>query len=98
VDGTAPRRQWQLRSGFLISTRGTLDVALFHVGRLAYQDVDAYTRADINAEWRVTQRLSLIATGQNLLDEAHAEFRGTSALLLSTEVRRSVGVRLRWRF
>jgi iron complex outermembrane receptor protein len=98
ADGNAPRGQWQLRSGFVLGSRGNLDIAVFRVGRLQRQEVGAYTRADINAEWRVTSDLSLIATGQNLLDDAHAEDATATSLLLSTEVRRSVGVRMRWRF
>lgn len=98
TDGNAPRGQWQLRSGFVLGSHGNLDIAVFRVGRLQQQQVDAYTRADINAEWHVTPRLSLIATGQNLLDDAHAEDAGSGALLLATEVRRSVGMRVRWLF
>lgn len=98
TDGNAPREQWQLRSAFLLGTRGTLDVAIFRVGRLALQQVDAYTRADINAEWRIAPRLSLIATGQNLLDKTHPEQAGKSALVQPTEVGRSAALRLRWAF
>jgi hypothetical protein len=34
--------------------------------------------------------------GQNLLDPSHAEFTSSGALLLATEVPRSVGVRFLW--
>ena len=33
-DGSAPRRQWQVRSAFSPGTRATLNVAVFHVGPL----------------------------------------------------------------
>jgi hypothetical protein len=36
--------------------------------------------------------------GQNLLDPAHREFIDATALLLATQVPRSVSVRLRWTF
>jgi outer membrane receptor protein involved in Fe transport len=96
ADGTAPRTQWQLRSTFSPETRVTLGVAIFHVGPLAQLQVGAYTRADINAEWRLTDKLSLMAIGQNLFDAAHAEFAGTASLLLPTQVPRSASLRLRW--
>jgi iron complex outermembrane receptor protein len=96
TDLTAPRAQWQLRSAFSPFPRATLNVAIFHVGPLEQFHVAAYTRADINAEWRFSRRLSATAIGQNLFQAAHAEYAGSSALLLPTLVPRSVSVRLRW--
>jgi iron complex outermembrane receptor protein len=97
-DGDAPRHQWQLRSGFSIGPRGTLDAMLLHVGQLEQSQVAAYTRADIRAEWRLTGRLSAIAVGQNLLDAAHSEFSGAVTFLTATQIPRSASVRLRWIF
>ena len=97
-DGSAPRTQWQLRSAFSPGPRATLNVAVFHVGPLEQLQVDAYTRADVTAEWRFTSRLSAMAIGQNLFDAAHAEFAGAGSLLLATQVPRSASLRLRWTF
>jgi iron complex outermembrane recepter protein len=97
-DGSAPRTQWQLRSAFSPVSRTTLDVAIFHAGPLEQLGVDAYTRADINVEWRFTSRLSAMVIGQNLFNTAHAEFGGTVGLLLGSQVPRSVNLRLRWTF
>ena len=95
-DGSAPRAQWQLRTAFSPSARATLNVAVFHVGRLEQIAVDAYTRIDVTAEWRFTTHLSVMAIGQNLSEAAHAEFGGTGSLLIATQMPRSAGVRLRW--
>jgi len=97
-DGNAARAQWQLRSTFVAGSRATLNASLFHVGRLERLQVDPYTRADINAEWRFTNHLSVTAVGQNLFDAAHAEYAGAETILLSTQVPRSVSLRLRWEF
>ena len=97
-DGNAPRHQWQLRSGFSIGRRGTLDAMLLHVGPLEQTGISAYTRADVRAEWRLTERLSAIAVGQNLLDAAHPEIAGSGTFLMATQIPRSVSVRLRWVF
>lgn len=97
-DGSAPHGQWHVRSTFSPGTRATVDVAIFHVGRLEQFKVGAYTRADVNAEWRFTSRLSAMAIGQNLFDAAHAEFGGPTTFLLVTQVPRSLGLRLRWTF
>ena len=98
ADGTAPTSQWQVRSAISPSTRATLNVAIFRVGPLQQMKVPAYTRADTSVEWRFTNRLSVMAIGQNLFDAAHAEFAGTGSLLLATQVPRSGSLRLRWTF
>jgi iron complex outermembrane receptor protein len=97
-DGNAPRHQWQLHSGFPIGRRGTLDAMVLHVGMLEQTQVVAYTRADVRGEWRVTEQLSAIAVGQNLLDAAHREFAGRVTFLTATQIPRSASVRLRWMF
>jgi iron complex outermembrane receptor protein len=98
TDGDAPRHKWQLRSDLSLGARARLGIAIFHTGALARLGVDAYTRADVNAEWRFTDQLSAMVVGQNLLDEAHTEFRGADTLLLETMVPRRVHVQLRWAF
>ena len=95
-DGSAPRTQWQLRSAWSPADRLTIGAALFHVGRLERYQIAPYTRADVTAEWRFNRRLSAMAIGQNLLDEAHAEFSGARLLVTATELRRAVSLRLRW--
>lgn len=98
TDGNAPGAQWRLGSAFSPIARVSLNVAVFHVGRLEQLGVEAYTRADISAEWRFTSRLSVMAIGQNLLDSAHAEYAGAESLTLPTQVPRSVSIRLRWEY
>jgi iron complex outermembrane receptor protein len=96
--GSAPRRQWQLRAAFSPGSRSTLGAAIFYVGALRGLQVPAYTRADVSAEWRFSDRLSAVALGQNLLDPAHPEFSSAGALSLATEVPRSLSLRMRWTF
>ncbi|MGH7735212.1 MAG: TonB-dependent receptor plug domain-containing protein, partial [Gemmatimonadales bacterium] len=98
TDASTPQAQWQLRSTVSPGTRATLTAAIFHEGALAQAQVAAYTRADLNAEWRFTPHLSVMAIGQNLLDAAHAEFTSATALVLATQVSRSGSLRLRWTF
>jgi iron complex outermembrane receptor protein len=97
-DGSAPRTQWQLRSVLSPGTRATVSVGIFYVGPIEQLQVDAYTRADVTAEWRFTSRLSAMAIGHNLFDAAHAEFAGATSLLMATQVPRSASLRLRWTF
>lgn len=98
VEADVPRTQWQLRTVFTPVPRATVTASLFHAGRLPTSGIEGYTRADLTAEWRLTDRLGLMALGQNLLTAEHPEFSGAGTLLIATQVPRSVGVRLRWSF
>jgi iron complex outermembrane recepter protein len=98
TDGNAPRHQWQLGVTFTPGAHATVHFAAFHVGRLASAGVDAYTRGDITAEFRLMGRLSAMVIGQNMFQAAHAEFTGDNSLLQGTQVARSASVRLRWTF
>jgi iron complex outermembrane receptor protein len=98
-DGSTPRHQWQLRSSYAPAPGALLTVAMFRVGRLEQALVDGYIRTDINAEWGLTKRLSVMAIGQNIFQAAHPEFAsGTGSLLIATQVPRSASLRLRWSF
>jgi iron complex outermembrane receptor protein len=98
-DEGTPRAQWQARSAFSPGTRATISVALIHVGPIVQSHVPGYSRADINAEWRFSNHLSIVAIGQNLLEAAHAEGAGTgSSFMLMTEVPRGASLRLKWTF
>lgn len=96
-DGNAPAHQWNLHSSWTIAPRIEIDGRLFHVGRLRTLNIPAYTRADARVEVKVSRPMSIILTGQNLLERSHAEFadiRGVTATL----VPRSASVRLLWRY
>jgi iron complex outermembrane recepter protein len=95
-DANAPRHQWQVRGSYLAGSRVELSAALFHVGRLQVLEIPAYTRADARVEVTLGRGLSVSATGHNLFDDAHLEF--VVPQLASTQVRRSVHLRLGWRF
>jgi iron complex outermembrane recepter protein len=97
-DGQAPRTQWRAHSSFPLGPRGQADLHLFHVGPIDGLQVAAYTRLDVRLEWPLTNQLSVIASGQNLTNHAHAEFSGHETNLQSTLVPRSAGLRLAWRF
>lgn len=97
-DANAPRVQGNLRLTFSPTTRLTVTAAMYHVGRLERLGVESYQRGDVTAEWQWTDRLSVMAIGQNLLEGAHPEFTGGDPLHTSTEMPRSAAIRLRWIF
>ena len=94
-DGNAPHHQWQVRGSSNVGPRTELSAAVFYVGRLRVLDVAPITRVDARVEHRFGA-LSLVATAQNLFDRSHVEF--TSSPLVMTRVRRSLHLRLGWRF
>jgi outer membrane receptor protein involved in Fe transport len=97
-DGRAPRYQWRAHSAFPLGPRGQADIHLFHVGRIRTLAVPAYTRLDARIEWRLTGQTSLVGSGQNLLQDTHAEFFGHETNMQSTLMPRSGTLTLAWRF
>ena len=74
-DGSATPGQWQLRRRVHRPLAPRWTSRSSTSAGSSSSTVDAYTRADVSAEWRVTRRLSAMAIGQNLFDAAHAEVR-----------------------
>ena len=97
-DGNAPRHQWQLHSSLWPTPRMQFDASLYHVGALRQVGAVAYARADARIEFKISDRLSAIATGQNLFDPVHAEYPAAGLPLVTTAVPRSGSVGLSWRF
>jgi iron complex outermembrane receptor protein len=97
-DGRAPASQWRAHTAFPVGMRGQADVHLFHVGSIRLINVPAYTRLDGRIEWRLTDRLSAIGSGQNLLQRSHPEFYGRDTNIQATLVPRSAAAHLAFRF
>ncbi|MDB5708512.1 MAG: TonB-dependent receptor plug [Sphingomonas bacterium] len=87
--GDDPHHQASLRSAIDLGPV-TLDGALRHVGQRPDPVVPAYTEADARIGWRVSRRLMLSVTGNNLLHRWHIEYAG------GERVPRSVLFGLRW--
>jgi iron complex outermembrane receptor protein len=97
-DANAPQHQWQLHSSLWPAPRLQVDASLYHVGPLRQVGAAAYTRADARVEFKISKRLSAIATGQNLFDRAHSEFPSAILPVVSTAVPRGGNLSLSWRF
>jgi iron complex outermembrane receptor protein len=113
ADPTVPSFAVSLRSRVTLAERLGLDAVVSRVapvdGRPEFgasaQHVSAYTRLDANGEWRLTPKVAIGATGQNLI-APHVESGDTLGFLYSTQVTpraplrvpRTVGLNLKWRF
>ena len=97
-DGNAPQHQWQFHSSVWPTPRIQVDGSLYHVGALRQIGAEEYTRTDARVEFKISDRLSAIATGQNLFDPAHAEFPSITLPIATTAVPRSGSIGLSWTF
>jgi iron complex outermembrane receptor protein len=97
-DANAPQHQWQLHSSIWPTSRIQFDASLYHVGPLFQMGAEAYTRTDARVEFKISNRLSAIAAGQNLFDPAHAEYTSVLTPVMNTAMPRAVNVSLSWKF
>ncbi|MEP7304026.1 MAG: TonB-dependent receptor [Acidobacteriota bacterium] len=97
-DANAPQHQWQLHGSLWPTPRMQFDASVYHVGPLRVMGAEAYTRADARVEFKISHRLSAIATGQNLFDPAHAEYTSSVTPVAHTAIPRGGNVSLSWKF
>jgi iron complex outermembrane receptor protein len=71
--GDDPGYQLLLRSQADLADRLELDVRLRAVDDLDRSGLDSYVEADVRVGWRVSSRVELALTGQNLIDERRLE-------------------------
>jgi iron complex outermembrane receptor protein len=95
---TDPRNQFQLRSNTKLPWELALDAAVFYVGRIG-SSVPAYVRLDTQLSWHPAKRWEVSISGQNLLQERHAEFAGFDGQSDAVpSIQRTVNGRITWRF
>ncbi|MBF0611704.1 MAG: TonB-dependent receptor [Magnetococcales bacterium] len=96
VGGASPRHQAQMRSYLDITPQLSLDTALFYVSSLPAHQLSDYWRWDLHLGWKLDKQWSVSLVGQNLLDEHHPEYVGTSAV--GREIPRSIFANLEFGF
>ncbi|MGZ5200267.1 MAG: TonB-dependent receptor plug domain-containing protein [Telluria sp.] len=90
--GLDPAHTAQIRSSYSIDDARDVELAVRNVGALAIGPVPGYTAVDARFGWRLSPRLELSVSGQNL-NGSHAEFGGIGTRI---EVPRTVAVKLVW--
>jgi iron complex outermembrane receptor protein len=98
AQGSNPGHQAQLRSHLELSSGLAWDASAYFVGRLPAQFVASYTRLDTQLTWKLSERVELSLTGQNLLRDHHVEFNDQFQAVNSSQVKRSVYAKLTWQF
>jgi iron complex outermembrane recepter protein len=74
------------------------DLALYYTESLPAQKAPTLLRLDVRLERELRPGLGLEIAGRNLLDGRHREFGTSRVGGIESEVRRSAGVALHWRF
>lgn len=98
IAGESPRHQFSLRSLVNVGSHWQVDLWARFVDELAAQDIPGYITLDARLGWRPTSDLEVSLVGQNLLDDHHAEFSPEIVDFYTTEVERSVYVKMVWQF
>jgi iron complex outermembrane receptor protein len=98
LEGSSPENQVSLISSLELPQNISLDLWGRYVDRLPARGIESYFTLDARLAWRPTKNLEVSLVGQNLLDNAHPEFRGGIVPAPPTEVERSVYGKITWRF
>lgn len=96
TEANDPQQVTRLISRFTLPHRIEFDQVLRYVDSLHRPAIPGYVELDLRLAWRPIPGLELSITGMNLLDRAHPEFNGGSAV--QPEVERSVHGKILWLF
>jgi len=100
---SAPQHQLMLRSSLSLGNGRELDAKVRYVSAVqadasGIAPVDAYTSLDLRYAWRPVPKLTLSVTGENLLNQNHAEFVPDLLPSQLLQVPRSVHFKALWQF
>jgi iron complex outermembrane receptor protein len=94
VEGSSPRHQAVIESGFDFLKVLNLDLTYRYVSALSALHVSSYSTGDVRFAWRVTRNYQLEVVGQNLLQPYHYEFPSDPGP--NVAVKRSVYGQITW--
>ncbi len=97
-EGRSPQHQFSVRSSVDLPYDMEFDLGLRYVDSLSTLSVPSYFSLDARLAWRPRQNFEIAIVGQNLLDDAHPEFKPTTIRSLPVEVERAVYGKLTWKF
>ncbi len=98
MEGGSPEHQLGLLCSMDLPHDLELDIRARYVDDLPALDIDGYATLDVRLGWRPSENLEFSLVGQNLLDDAHPEYRDPFLAPISTEVEPGVYGKVTWRF
>jgi iron complex outermembrane receptor protein len=97
-DGQAPSHQWQAHSATSLGSRLHVDLGVYRTGLVRSIAVPGHTRVDTRIQFDLTDRVSVVASGRNLLEPRHEEFKTATGTYVASTIPRSAHVMLRWKY
>ncbi|MGH9512732.1 MAG: TonB-dependent receptor plug domain-containing protein [Terriglobales bacterium] len=94
INGSSPKHEAMVQSGFDISKDFTLDLAYRYISALPGQKVQAYSTGDAVFGWRLSEHFRLSLVGNNLFQPQHAEDGGDPGPLV--QIKRSAYAKITW--
>ena len=99
MEGATPHNQFFLRSSFNLPGNIELDLSPRYTDNLPSLKIDSYVELDARLSWKPLKDLDVSLIGQNLLDKHHPEYKQSLiAETGSSEIQRSVFVKIEWKF
>ncbi len=94
VEGSSPRHQVSVQSGFNLTKSLNLDLTYRYVSALRALVVKPYSTGDVRFAWKLGPSLEFSVVGQNLFQPDHFEFASDPGPIVG--VRRSVYGQITW--
>jgi iron complex outermembrane receptor protein len=94
VEGSSPRHQVSVQSGFNLTKSLNLDLTYRHVSALPAMVVKPYSTGDVRLGWKLWPSLEISVVGQNLFQPDHFEFASDPGPIVG--IRRSVYGQITW--
>ncbi|MCP4369786.1 MAG: TonB-dependent receptor [Deltaproteobacteria bacterium] len=94
----SPENQAFLRSLMDLPMDVELDTTVRYVDHISRFDINSYMEADLRLGWKPKDGLELSIAGRNLLDNGHEEFGGDIFASPSSDIERSVYLKIKWSF
>jgi iron complex outermembrane receptor protein len=98
TEGSSPQHQAQLRSHVDLPRGLFWDASVYFVDHLPAQQVPSYTRLDAQLSRRFGEGVALSLVGQNLIRDRHLESNDALTSLNPSQMKRSVYLKIVWRF
>lgn len=98
-EGSSPRNQLYVQSGWDIGNAWQIDLAWRYVDELESMNVPSYNALDARLAWQASRNLEVAVVGRHLLDDHHLEFPASPFVGgMGTLVQHEVYGVLTWRY
>lgn len=78
--GNNPKHQFQIRSTYNLPFNFEFDTGVYFASRLSNLSLPSYARTDIRIGWKPSPSIEVSLVAQNLFDNQHPEFSGSSGV------------------